>query len=70
MQGSRAIVVEHVADLLLGGHLGDRAHSRAGQYTAAAEPVRRAGIVIDNNDLNHPFVRRATDCRGGAVRAD
>jgi uridine kinase len=41
-----------------------RYHAACALYADDADPVRRAGILIDNNDLNHPFVRRATDCRG------
>jgi hypothetical protein len=40
-----------------------RYHAACALYAGEADPVRRAGILIDNNDLNHPFVRRATDCR-------
>ena len=39
-----------------------RYHAACALYAENADPVQRAGILIDNNDLNHPFVRRATDC--------
>jgi uridine kinase len=43
-----------------------RYHPACALYAADVDPVRRAGILIDNNDPNHPFVRWATDCRGRA----
>ncbi len=35
-----------------------RYHPACALYTAEADPVRRAGIVIDNNDLDHPVLWR------------
>ena len=35
-----------------------RYHAACALYAEDVDPVRRAGIVIDNNDLDHPVLRR------------
>ena len=35
-----------------------RYHAACALYAEEAEPVRRAGILLDNNDLDHPVLRR------------
>lgn len=35
-----------------------RYHAACALYAADADPAQRAGILIDNNDLDHPVVRR------------
>ena len=35
-----------------------RYHAACAIYAEEAEPVRRAGILLDNNDLDHPVLRR------------
>jgi uridine kinase len=40
-----------------------RYHAACALYAADTDPARRAGILIDNNDLDHPIVRQTTDCR-------
>jgi uridine kinase len=35
-----------------------RYHAACALYAEDADPIRRAGIVIDNNDLDHPVLRR------------
>ena len=66
---ARARAVQRDA-ALFGGHqvveriYRTRYHAACALSAADADPVRRAGILIDNNDLNHSFVRGTTDCRG------
>jgi hypothetical protein len=35
-----------------------RYHAACALYMEESDPVRRASIVIDNNDLDHPVLRR------------